>query len=167
MNFLCSTGQIELYTHLPVMRRIAYTLANEGYKLCAIQLLDSMFITDSARFISGTLMCLSAMVQLELPHLNVLSKCDMLPSQKLLEQFLDPDVDDLLATVNKSSNQSQHGLNAAISHLLSQYSMVSFIPLNIKDEESIETLMMNADYILQYGEDEEPKEPNDQIDVIE
>lgn len=40
-------------------------------------LLDATFITDPAKFVSGALLSLSAMVQLELPHLNVLTKCDL------------------------------------------------------------------------------------------
>ena len=45
--------------------------------MCAVFLLDATFITDPAKFISGALLSLSAMVQLELPHLNVLTKCDL------------------------------------------------------------------------------------------
>lgn len=45
--------------------------------MCAVFLLDATFITDPAKFVSGALLSLSAMVQLELPHLNVLTKCDL------------------------------------------------------------------------------------------
>lgn len=48
-----------------------------NYNVCAIFLLDATFITDPAKFVSGALLSLSAMVQLELPHLNVLTKCDL------------------------------------------------------------------------------------------
>jgi len=34
-------------------------------------------MSDSAKFISGVLMCLSVMYQMELPHLNVLTKMDV------------------------------------------------------------------------------------------
>jgi GPN-loop GTPase len=37
--------------------------------------------------------------------------------------------------------------------------MVSFIPLNIEDEDSIEYVLSHADNAVQYGEDLEPKEP--------
>ena len=39
--------------------------------------------------------------------------------------------------------------------------MVAFHPLNIHDEESIESILMNIDVAIQYGEDEEIKEPKD------
>lgn len=100
-------GQIELYTHLPVMQKFVHFLQTQcSYSLCAIYLLDSLFITDSTRFISGTMMCLSAMVQLELPHINVLTKCDLVTNKKQLEKFLDPDMDGLLQELTGTHGQT-------------------------------------------------------------
>ena len=76
-NFFENEGQIELYTHLPVMKLFVQELQKLEYRICAVHLLDSHFITDASKFIAGSLMCLSAMVQLELPHINVLSKMDL------------------------------------------------------------------------------------------
>jgi len=91
-------GQIELYTHLPVMQRLTRFLTNQcGYSLCGLYLLDSLFVSDSSRFMSGTLMCLSAMVQLELPHINILTKCDLIENKKTLRKFLDPDMETVMA----------------------------------------------------------------------
>ena len=59
------------------------------FKIAACYLLDSQFVADVAKFISGVLCCLSAMTSLELPHVNVLSKCDLLPSKHALETFLE------------------------------------------------------------------------------
>lgn len=39
--------------------------------------------------------------------------------------------------------------------------MVGFLPLNISDEDSIALVLQHADHCLQYGEDEEPKDPGD------
>lgn len=39
--------------------------------------LDAMYITDAAKLMSGCLSALTAMVHLELPHVNVLTKCDL------------------------------------------------------------------------------------------
>lgn len=41
---------------------------------------------------------------------------------------------------------------------ISDYSLVSFVPLNIKEEESIELVLAHVDHAIQYGEDMEPKE---------
>ena len=46
-------------------------------------------------------------------------------------------------------------LTVAICGLLDDYCMVSFIPMNIKDEESIDHVLMHIDHTVQYGEDQE------------
>ena len=43
-----------------------------------VHLSDAHYITDAAKFISVTLLALRAMMQMELPHINVLSKIDLL-----------------------------------------------------------------------------------------
>lgn len=74
---LC-TGQIELYSHIPVMRQIVNALQTWDFRLCGVFLVDAQFLTDTTKFFSGILAALSAMVQLEVPHINVLSKLDLL-----------------------------------------------------------------------------------------
>jgi hypothetical protein len=86
-------GQLELYSHVGVMPKLVQELRRWGYTMCAVYLVDSQFITDSAKFISALLLCLSAMIHLELPHLNVLSKLDLLDRALLadpdyLEQYV-------------------------------------------------------------------------------
>jgi GTPase SAR1 family protein len=188
-------GQIELYTHLPLMPRLSSFLSKQcGYQLCAVYLLDALFVTDASRFASGALMCLSAMVQLELPHVNVLSKCDLVPSKRTLKRFLDPDMDVLLdelqgekrkrkgdgegislpaaalsssssAAANASAGSALRGkhasLSRAMSQLVTQYSMVTFFPLDLTEEESVSLCMQHIDRATAYGEDLEPKEPKD------
>lgn len=75
---LLCTGQIELYSHIPVMRQIVNALQMWDFRLCGVFLVDAQFLTDTAKFFSGILAALSAMVQLEVPHINALSKLDLL-----------------------------------------------------------------------------------------
>ena len=49
--------------------------------------------------------------------------------------------------------RKQNRLTEAICSLLDDYSMVSFIPLNIMDEESIDHVLAHIDHTIQYGED--------------
>jgi len=42
--------------------------------------------------------------------------------------------------------------------------MVSFLPLNLSSENSIAYVLSHIDNAMQYGEDEEPKEPKDEDD---
>jgi hypothetical protein len=43
--------------------------------------------------------------------------------------------------------------------------MVQFLPLNIKDEDSLDLILAQIDTCLQYDEDVEPKEPKDFADI--
>jgi GTPase SAR1 family protein len=71
-------GQIELYTHFPIMRQFVHFLQRMDYRVCGVYVLDSQFIQDPSKFFSGILSATSAMIQLEIPHINVLSKVDLL-----------------------------------------------------------------------------------------
>ena len=46
--------------------------------MCAVFLLDAQFLVDAAKFVSGSLTALSTMVNLEIPHINILTKMDLL-----------------------------------------------------------------------------------------
>lgn len=39
--------------------------------------------------------------------------------------------------------------------------MVNFLPLDINDPDSVAAILLQVDFSIQYGEDLEPKEPND------
>ena len=52
--------------------------------MCTVYCVDSQFVSEIAKFVAGSLQALSAMVLLELPHLNVLTKVDLLtPDSKV------------------------------------------------------------------------------------
>ncbi len=93
-------GQIELYTHLPIMKQLVdnlekwnFRVSNQSllnksgvlvnkllicYKTCGVFLVDAQFLVDTPKFFAGVLAALSVMVTLEIPHLNVMSKIDLL-----------------------------------------------------------------------------------------
>eukprot|EP00126_Sphaerothecum_destruens_P000185 Sdes_comp10228_c0_seq1m1851 len=66
-------GQIELYTHFPLMRQLVDYITTWQYRLCAVYIMDSQFIDDLSKYFSGALSAMSSMIILELPHVNVLS----------------------------------------------------------------------------------------------
>lgn len=77
-TFTHHPGQIELYTHIPVMRQVVNQLQRWDFRLCGVFLLDSQFLVEPAKFFAGVMTALSSMVTLELSHINVLSKMDLL-----------------------------------------------------------------------------------------
>ena len=63
------------------MRRLTDALQSWDFRICGTFLVDSQFIVDASKFFSGVLSALSTMVQLEVPHVNVMSKMDLLDSR--------------------------------------------------------------------------------------
>jgi len=75
-----SPGQAELYTHHESLHNIVHALTTpELYhlQLAAVHLVDCHHCTDAYKFIAASLVSLQAMVRLELPHINILSKVDL------------------------------------------------------------------------------------------
>ena len=79
-------GQIELYTHLPIMRQLVEQLERWNFRVCGVFLLDSQFLIDTPKFFSGVLAALSVMVTLEISHINLMTKIDLL-SQRDKDQL--------------------------------------------------------------------------------
>ncbi|KAL2759128.1 hypothetical protein ACRALDRAFT_2097174 [Sodiomyces alcalophilus JCM 7366] len=184
-------GQIELYTHIPILPALARFLSQTGpldIRLCAAYLLEATFVVDRAKFFAGSLSAMSAMIMLEIPHLNILSKMDLVQDQvrkKDLKRFLTPD-STLLdhnpapGTIGREpplageDDEDQEGdpherdlimrgtsfrrLNRAVAGLLETFSMVNYLKLNVSDEDSVSSILSYIDDVIQYHEAQEPKE---------
>nr|XP_042123651.1 GPN-loop GTPase 3 isoform X1 [Peromyscus maniculatus bairdii] len=158
-------GQIELYTHLPVMKQLVQQLEQWEFRVCGVFLVDSQFMVESFKFISGILAALSAMISLEIPQVNIMTKMDLLSkkAKKEIEKFLDPDMYSLLEdSTGDLRSQKFKKLTQAVCGLIDDYSMVRFLPYDQSDEESMNIVLQHIDFAIQYGEDLEFKEPKEQ-----
>lgn len=181
-------GQIELYTHIPVVPTLVKHLTRFGslnISLCAAYLLESTFVIDRAKFFAGTLSAMSAMIMLEIPHVNILSKMDLVKGslpKRQLKRFLDPDTS-LLDENNQTQQEPRYTdpaekesvmggasfnrLNKAVAQLIDDFSMVSFLQLDVQDEDSVGRVLSYIDDAIQFHEAQEPREPNDEIDYTD
>ncbi|KAG8929868.1 ATP binding protein [Tulasnella sp. 418] len=165
-------GQIELYTHHPILPALLNHLQRQGIRTCAVYLLESQFMEDKYKYFAGVMSAMSAMVNLEVPWINIMSKMDLITpggaevprngvrGKKDIARYLDPDPY-LLSDENTSiakSNPRFHALNEAIVKLIEDHPLVSFLPLDLTDPDSLEAILSHIDYTIQYGEDEEPLE---------
>jgi hypothetical protein len=52
--------------------------------------LDAQFLTDVSKFFAGVMTILAAMIQLEVPHISVLSKLDLIhkKDKKNLDRYI-------------------------------------------------------------------------------
>ncbi|KAI3635690.1 hypothetical protein MIR68_006328 [Amoeboaphelidium protococcarum] len=72
-------GQLELFTYSNVVQTIIGLLQSRlQLHCCAVYLLESSFVTDAPKFFTGALAAMSCMIQLQIPHVNVLSKMDLI-----------------------------------------------------------------------------------------
>ncbi|CCG85003.1 protein of unknown function [Taphrina deformans PYCC 5710] len=157
-------GQIELYTHIPILPALARHLEQLNFRLCATYLLESPFVIDKPKFFAGVMSAMSAMVMLEVPHINVLSKIDLVQAdlkRSEMRRYLDPDPLLLLDDVNASTNTKFHDLNRAIVQLIDDFHMVSFLQLSSRDEESVSRILSYIDDCTQWAEDQEPQMKDD------
>ncbi|CAH2052472.1 unnamed protein product [Thlaspi arvense] len=162
-------GQIEIFTHVPVLKNFVEHLKQKNFNVCAVYLLDSQFVSDVPKFISGCMVSLSAMIQLELPHVNILSKMDLLPDKSNIEEYLDPEPRTLLSELNERMAPQFAKLNKALIELVEEYSMVRFTPLDLRKEKSIQFVLSEIDKCIQFGEDSdvEIKELDEGMDQLE
>jgi GPN-loop GTPase len=122
-------GQIELYTTHSSIFSIFQKLTKLQYHFTCVHLVDSISCFDSTKFISSTLNSLSSMVRIELPHVNILSKIDLLKTygelpftldlytdlfdlSKLIDAWKYPPIDDATLNVDGSIEPSE-GLDNA------------------------------------------------------
>ncbi|NWQ80784.1 GPN3 GTPase, partial [Columbina picui] len=157
-------GQIELYTHLPVMKQLVEQLQQWEFRVCGVFLVDSQFMVESFKFISGILAALSAMISLEIPQINIMTKMDLLSkkAKKEIEKYLDPDMYSMIEdSTNILKSKMFKKLTKSICGLIDDYGMVRFLPFDRSDEESINIVLQHIDFTIQYGEDLEFKEPKE------
>lgn len=185
-------GQIELYTHIPILPAIVRHLTRHlNFSLCATYLLEAPFVIDRPKFFSGVLSAMSAMILLETPHINILSKMDLVEdsnsagnssdqdgdnshvvpssitggtiSRRDLKRFLNPDPLLLANEANAKMNPKFHALNSSIANLIDDFGMVQFLPLKARDPTSVATILSYVDDVTQWAEAQEPKDPKEDL----
>lgn len=73
-------GQVELYTHHGALRAVIERLASPrrlDVRFVTVNLVDSQCCSDAGKYIASSLVALMTMLQLQTPHVNVLSKADL------------------------------------------------------------------------------------------
>lgn len=165
-------GQVELYTHETSVHSLLHKLQSIGYRLAVVHLVDAHHCTDSSKFVSVVMLSLSSMVRLELPHINVLSKIDLMQQYGKLAFNLDfyTDVLDLRYLLNRleepddADDEDQialeprhvpistsrlaerfRRLNEVLVDVIEDYSLVSFVPLQIQDPMTLQKVVAAID----------------------
>lgn len=129
-------------------------------QLIVIHLIDSYALTLPSMYISALLLSLRAMLQLDLPHLNVLTKIDNLSNYTNLPFNLDfytevQDLNYLLphleAESSRLTNSKFSALNTAIIDLVEEFGLVAFETLAVEDKKSMMNLLKAIDRASGYA----------------
>ncbi|KAK3306873.1 putative GTP binding protein [Chaetomium strumarium] len=147
-------GQVEVYTHHTSLRNIIYRIQKLGYRLVAVHLSDCFCLTQPSLYISNLLLALRAMLQMDLPHINVLTKIDKIASYDPLPFNLDfytevQDLSHLIPSLEAEApalrSERFSRLNQAIVDLVDRFGLVSFEVLAVENKKSMMHLLRVID----------------------
>lgn len=159
-------GQLELYTHVPVIPDIVQAMGRWGVKMCCAYLMDAVSLYEPSKFVAGALAGLSAMLTLPLPRLTILAKSD-LASQEDIDEFLDIGSAALFLDrcderqKELTPNLQFRKLTTAISTVLDDHALLSYIPFSIHDDDAPAHVLAFADHLTQYADDAEVRIPRE------
>ncbi|XP_050730754.1 GPN-loop GTPase 2-like [Eriocheir sinensis] len=156
-------GQAELYSHHTMVRSILSALEKEGARLCAVNLVDSHYANDPGKYVSAVMLTLSSMLMMEMPTVNILSKVDAVEKYGALDMGLDfytevMDLDYLLEYLGDAPGTRKYQkLNKAMAEVVTDYSLVSYIPVSVESHSTLLNAMKAIDkangYIYGSGEE--------------
>ncbi|KAM6108507.1 LOW QUALITY PROTEIN: GPN-loop GTPase 2 [Pterocles gutturalis] len=137
-------GQVELYTHHHALKNVC-SVGQWNFRLAAVHLVDSL-CTDPGK---SLVLCtsLSTMLHVELPT-STLSKMDLIEQYGKLA-FMDyyTEVLDVFGDHLASDPffRNYRRLNEKLVEVIEDYSLVSFVSLNVQDKESMRQVMQAVD----------------------
>jgi len=148
-------GQVELYAHHEVMNVITHRILKDlDIRLTCVHLIDSTLCTDGFRYLSAVLVSLTAMMHLEMPHVNVLSKMDILGEYaRDLDFRLDfyvgvEDMSKLIQVLDDSDHpmaRKFRKFTAELVDVIEDYNLVRFEPLDIQDKKCVLRVLAACD----------------------
>ncbi|KAI5181236.1 GPN-loop GTPase [Nematocida sp. AWRm80] len=146
-------GQIELYIHSESMKTIVEHMKKVHYTMAAYAL-DSTHAINMSKFVAGALSATIAMAKFEVPHINIFTKCDLVKKDEIEGILFGLTPEDMQEALPARST-TEKSFNVAMSTIISDNGLLSFIPLNYKDEATLETIAYQIDTCIQYYDNAE------------
>ena len=137
---------------LPIVRR--FCSQADYFQLVVVHLIDSYALTLPSLYISTLLLSLRTMLQMDLTHINVLTKIDNLhkypPIPFNLDYYTDvQDLSYLVPELEKESPMFAQGkfaaLNQTIIDLVEEFGLVGYETLAVEDKKSMMSLLQTID----------------------
>ncbi|KAL1093362.1 hypothetical protein V6Z11_D06G026500 [Gossypium hirsutum] len=140
-----------LQSKLAPLLKDHYLLFDFPGQLTSVHLVDAHLCSDPAKYVSALILSLSTMLHLELPHINILSKIDLIESYGKLSFNLDfyTDVQDLSYLQHHLDQDPRSAkfrkLTKELCDVIEDFSIVNFTTLDIQDKESVGNLVKLID----------------------
>ena len=160
-------GQVELLSHIPVVPGFVELLRQQGYFVSAVFMLDAPTVTsDTGKYVSGCLLALTTQMSLECPFVGVLSKCDLLPKEmrrdSVLQRFENCDFD-FMSTDRMP--ERWRNMTRQVATVVNDFSLVKFVPVDIRDEDTVRYVASLLNDTLQVDDDAEVNDGYDMGDT--
>ena len=133
---------------------------SDDAQLVVVHLSDCFCLTQPSLYVSNVLLALRAMLQMDLPHVNVLTKIDRVSSYEPLPFNLDfytevQDMSHLIPALESESpalrSEKFGRLSRAVVDLVEQFGLVSFEVLAVENKKSMLPLLRVLDRASGYG----------------
>ncbi|KAL1546890.1 GPN-loop GTPase qqt1, variant 2 [Salvia divinorum] len=145
-------GQVELFfLHENAKKVIMRLIKKLDLRLTAVHLIDAHLCSDPGKYISALLLSLSTMLHMELPHVNVLSKIDLIESYGKLAFNLDfytdaHDLSYLQYHLDQDPRSAKYRkLTKELCEVIENFGLVDFTTLDIQDKVSVGNLVKLID----------------------
>jgi GTPase SAR1 family protein len=158
-------GQVELFSMHPslisIIERLHKTL---DISLTSVMLVDSVVCTDAGNYMSSMIVSLNTMLHLGLPHVNVLSKVDMLERYGELEfhssYYVHPtDLHALAEAIGERMLPKYRRMTAGLCEVLEDFGLVGqFAPVAVEDRESMVCTVKLVDQANGYAHAKQSKD---------
>lgn len=148
-------GQIEIFTQSASFKNILKFLCEEkgmNVRTCVVNLIESSNLCDIPRYIFSIFSVLNAMINLEQPQINIISKIDLLKEfdnemTYPLSFYKNPHDEEKFREVmdNSNINPKFKKLNKLISEFVIDYGLVSFDILDVKNQKHLNKIATLVD----------------------
>ena len=138
-------GQIEIFTVSPEFKNICDYMTNTkklNIQLCCVNLIECINMCDMPKYIFSIFSVLNSMINLALPQVNFISKCDLIKELKATHQFelplefyKNPNDETQLKYYfeDLKMNKKFKSLNEKIAQFISEYGLVGFNLLDLSN----------------------------------
>ena len=142
-------GQIEIFTVSPEFKNICDYITSQNklnIRLCCVNLIECINMCDMPKYIFSVFSVLNSMINLYLPQVNFISKCDLIKQLKATHQFelpmefyKNPNDETQIKYYfeDLKMNKKFKDLNEKIAEFISEFALVNFTLLDLSNIEHL------------------------------